>query len=534
MLQQSSNKVAALNWVQFGSQALFFLFIFALLFSRAMNYGLSHDEYQFVASGQLFESKLLLPYVDYPFLHMPYMAFANAPVLKLTEYDLLAARGFSALCATLSAVLIFYLADKLLSHWRQPYRSLTGAFAVLLFVTNPIFRGADGLALNHSLPALLSLAAFMLYYAGARKSRPELFFFLSGLMVGLAAGTRLSYAVLLGPFLGAVFLFPFDQALSSRLRGVFSFSAGVFLALLPAFFLFILAPQEFYYGNYVYFRLNTIYRELLQHEIAMTTAGKLGYFYEVVLKSPINLAIYTGVLIFSLAAAVKVWMTKEQRFFELALVGVLSLFLLLSAFAPTPSWSQYFFAPLPFLVTGLLYGLSVFSHNRPYLSGIFLTLLVGITLTNGTLPGILRDLSSLNRPENWQPVHVHRFASQLSSLVGQGKVLTLAPIIPLEAGMNTYEMFAVGPFSWRTAYILSEQKRREYGVIAHTELEEFLKDQPPEAILVGFEGYNSGFTRLDKEGVESPFRQYAMQNGYQPLEMPAEFTELEILLWVRE
>jgi len=55
-----------------------FILICGLLFSRAMNSYISHDEYQFVASAQLLVSRGLLPYIDYPYLHMPYMVFFNS------------------------------------------------------------------------------------------------------------------------------------------------------------------------------------------------------------------------------------------------------------------------------------------------------------------------------------------------------------------------------------------------------------------------------------------------------------------------
>ena len=74
----------------------FFAFLCILSYSRALNRGISHDEYQFIASGELLARHALLPYVDYPFLHMPYIAFANA-IPAFFSYKMLAVRIFNSI-----------------------------------------------------------------------------------------------------------------------------------------------------------------------------------------------------------------------------------------------------------------------------------------------------------------------------------------------------------------------------------------------------------------------------------------------------
>src|SRR5512139_2300609 len=105
-------KASHFGWVLFFT--LFFLLIFSLLFSRVMITTLNHDEYQFVAGGELLAERGLLPYRDYPFLHMPYMLMANALVFRLTEYDFLAARLLTAACGLASAGLLFHFVFRLL------------------------------------------------------------------------------------------------------------------------------------------------------------------------------------------------------------------------------------------------------------------------------------------------------------------------------------------------------------------------------------------------------------------------------------
>ena len=87
---------------------------------------LNHDEYQFVAGGELLAERGLLPYRDYPFLHMPYMVFANALVFRLTEVDFLAARLLTAACGLASAGLLFHFVFRLLRGQRKARSISTG------------------------------------------------------------------------------------------------------------------------------------------------------------------------------------------------------------------------------------------------------------------------------------------------------------------------------------------------------------------------------------------------------------------------
>ena len=69
-------------------------------------------------------------------------------------------------------------------------------------------------------------------------------------------------------------------------------------------------------------------------------------------------------------------------------------------------------------------------------------------------------------------------------------------------------------FSWRTSLLLTAERRADYKVVSPEELRALLEAQPPEAVLVGFEEPNPGFERNDMGGLERPFSEFAIQNGY--------------------
>lgn len=509
-------------------------FVFLILFSIAVTEGLSHDEYQFISSGQLLAERGLLPYLNYPFLHMPYIVAINALLAKLSTYDFLAIRVFNAITGTISAIILIYLARRILEKSNPALIYFSGFLSCLFLITDQISILIYGRALNHALPILLSLVAYTFYYEGSRGNHLSLFYFLSGLVSGLATGIRLSYAVLIPAFAFAIFLFPFEQSLRSRTRNVLKFGTGIFIASIPILIFYLLAPNQFYYGNYIYTRLNTIYREILGFTDAMTLSSKFGLFSIAVLSKPANFLLYSITFLLLLIGLLKIMRSKDQSYFQAVFVGVLSLVLLMTAFTPTPAWPQYFIAPLPFLIISFLYGLAKIEKKWPSFSWVLIgTALISI-FTSGGIGSVGKAISETKNLEKWKPLQLHQFASEIQKFVPEGKVLTLAPIIPLEVGLETYEIFAVGPFSWRTAHLVGESARKELSIISYHELDEYLETQPPEAILVGVEQYYDGFRPNDTGGLEKPFTEYAVRNGYKPVNMYAQFADLNLILWIKE
>jgi hypothetical protein len=353
-------------------------------------------------------------------------------------------------------------------------------------------------------------------------------------MVALAMGVRLSYAVLVPVFACAIFIYPFDQGIRSRLRNAAIYASGLFIGLLPALILYLMAPGPFFYGNYVYPHWNPIYRQILLHPEVMTVVQKAKFFRQLVHRSPIDLLLYWAGLIYLPVALVQLLRFKDRFHFEALFAAGLSLVLFLSAFGPTPSQPQYFFAPLPFLVIVFLYALSDIIRKKLWPGIALVSFALILIISNKTASKVSADLAGLRHPEDWQPLQLHRFALQIQALVPEGKVLTLAPIVPLEAGLDTYEMFAVGPFSWRTANLLGKQMREEYRIISYKELDAFLESDPPSAILVGVEANYEGFRPGDDGGLERPFIDYAVRSGFRPIEFPNEFAGIPTTLWVRE
>lgn len=481
----------------------FFFLVFLLLFGLNMQRGLDHDEHMYVAAGKLLADRSLLPYRDYHYLHLPNLTFAYAFLFLFTDHLLLAGRTFSVLCALGTLGVIFAVAFGLFRGQRYWVRFLIAAGSVVLIAMNPVFIFTSGRAWNHDPSVLLALLAFVLLAGGARRRRPGPWVFLSGLCLGLAVGTRASFALGIVPFLALVWLHPHLARRGRQVPMLLAFGGGVGVSLLPAFFLWTLAPGRFWFDNVGFQHFNTLYRQAVAHQRAMTALGKLSFFRDV-LSDPGNLVLSLAFVacVGSVGPRGLRGRLRRCRRVEVLFVLILLPFLLMGAFAPTPSWYQYFYAPIPFVVLGILYAIASVSDRRDRVRrGLAVLAVAAVVSAVYGLPSY-RHVGGLWRPDEWFPVRVHRIGVGIKAAVGGGRVLTLAPLYPLEGGADIYAEFAAGPFVWRVAPLVPEPKRREFNVIAEAELGPLLAARPARAVLLGFEG------RL-----EEPFVDYAKANA---------------------
>jgi hypothetical protein len=475
-----------------------FLAILLLLFARTAARELNHDEHQFIAPPALLLRDGLLPYRDYAYFHMPNLIFVFAPLFAGTSHLFLAARTFNTSCAALLLLTLFVIAARRFRAM-QEIRWLIAFSFVLVLSLNPFFRYTAGRAWNHDLPVLTSVGAFLALLQACTGKRGWLWMGLSGALLGCAIGTRLSFAPLLAPFFIVAFLFSTPGR--QRICCLTNLTIGLAIALLPTALLFFAAPSQFLFGNFTYNgTLNPLYHEsLFPGEFALLR--KFAFPLQQLLKSPSDLALVGGFFYFGLRPWWRAGWRNISEHRETVALGLILVFLFLGCLAATPSHRQYYYPLVPFLLLGNVYGIARDGKWRVRTSWLVIATLFASLLE--TIPDFHYN-STILRPAQWPVVTVHARAEQMRELLAEGRVLTLAPIFPLEANLQIYPELADAPFVWRTATLVDKPTQAANRILDPTDLEEFFRFAPPNAILTDFEHAE----------IEAPLVTYAKAHGY--------------------
>lgn len=469
----------------FRETAAVFLIVCAValpfILSLGMTKALSHDEHQHVAAGALVAREGLLPYRDFPHLHTPYLAFVYALLFRTTDHLLLAARLFSVVCATAMLGVLGAVAHGLFRDRGKWCAAGVCAGAVLLCATAGVFGITTARAWNQEPALLFALLAFLAHATGIARQRNG-WFVSSGLLLGFSIGLRITFAPLVAPFGLALLLYlppPRWQP-----RTMLCFAAGLFVGTFGILCLAIEAPEQTFFGNFEFAKINVQYRYSSGNPRTMTVFKKLRYLWKEILRRefPLMAACALPMLVSRFTRT-----AGDRRRFEGGFVWLAMPFVLMGCLAPTPLYPQYFYPLIPFLILAALHALA---GIPPETARFRRTLAIGAAIVVASYAmGVhsyshLRDLRS---PMEWVPFRLHARGEKLRAQVPRGRVLTLAPIYPLEGGLAIYPSFSTGPFAWRLAPFVEPAKAARLGLLTPLTLARGLDGDVPSAILLNIE-----------------------------------------------
>ena len=483
-----------------------------LVFGLALTKGLSHDEHQHVAAGALLAHEGLLPYVDYPHFHTPYLAFVYGLIFRATDHLLLGARLFSAACAAAIVGVMGMIAAQALRERDSRVRHAGVLGAVLLCLSSAVFARTTGKAWNQEPALLCALLAFIALLAALPEAR-RVRMAVAGLLLGLAIGFRITYAPLVAPFALAIFLAP-----ATRERWLSSFlclATGLAVALAGVGWFFAVAPEQTFFGNFEFAQVNVTYRFATGDPRTMTILKKLRYVWKEIIRTDAGLALAFFVPIsaaFMAARASAARLSVELR----VLLWTLP-FLLIGSLAPSPMFEQYFYPFVPWLILGAIFALAAIPARSPWFRRGAWGAAAAVLLSLGMGVRWFRDFDDVFRPAKWAPIEIHAKSEPMRGQAGRGRVLTLAPLFPLEAGCRIYPAFATGPFAWRIAPFMDAAKAARLKMVVPATLPQLLDADPPAAMLTGHE-----------ERGEELLSDYAAKHGYRRLAGPGDEE-----LWVR-
>src|SRR5262249_51155123 len=156
----------------------------------------------------------------------------------------------------------------------------------LVFLSSRLFTYASGWAWNHDTSVLCLLGALLLHFRGLERGRVWPFV-AAGLLLGLAIGIRLSFALAFLPLRLSVCLSPSALTPRRRVPALTLAALAPALALAPPWVPLLRSPDRFFFGPLPSPRLCGLFSQGFQ-TTAMTPAGKLLHLAQTFLTDPGN------------------------------------------------------------------------------------------------------------------------------------------------------------------------------------------------------------------------------------------------------
>lgn len=555
---------------------LFGLLLLPLLLGMAMRKVINHDEHQFIAAGVLIARQGLVPFLDFPYFHLPGLSYLYAGAFLWSDRLLLTARGLAVGAAWLMLLLLLVAPLGLFQRQQRIPSGATGApqkrgstlnwtrwagvLIVLLLISTQTFRYTMGWAWNHDVPVLLLCVAVWVQLRLAiahRPGSPPLYaYLLIGLLMGLATAMRASFA--LPALVFALFALPplqislsasatakpepgWRAGLLRRLgqpaawRPILWLGVGGLIGSLPGWVFFPIAPAQFLFGNFEYVRLNTAH----YLETGGLAPGE-GWRQKWEMTRDTLITVWRAnfaLVLLSVVQTVRVvYMNRGRAMPGLGFLGVLIPAALVSGYAPTPMQVQYIYLAFPLLA---LLNLALLAYDPMPRLGMGLLLVAALYGASQAGADFRDSWAAAWQPGTWVPVQVHAHGQQIARLVENnrtwqaapafsqalhdGPIITLAPIYALEGGAQIRPELVSGPFGWRVANLVAPSVRRAMDIVGPDELLPEMAGHPPQALLVGIHGAHAP--------LEPPLNEFAQTFGYVPIAIPG-FASEPGTLWL--
>lgn len=510
MLRQQSNAALTRNGVLQPIVIAGIAIMFAGLAGRLLSYPLNRDEHMFIGVASQLQNNDL--YQDLGFNHLPNLAYFLSAIYQTTGSDYFLLTGRIAVLASWAAALAaLWLIGRLLNIGLLPI-----AISMTLLMGNVLLLGEPGmLATNNFIPIPLALSAFYFLLRGLHETSPSpASSFLAGVCVSLAVGVKANYIFLAPCFALAALLAPATRPLRERVfRAFVPLTLGGLIGGLPTIAYFISNSQALLAHTIRYFtELQTQFWANSSEPQISTIPAKVLLAEDIWFSNASLLAMVGLAALFVIPVITRGLRGAFYVFWHWPLILLLATIALgfVIAFVPSPSFSQYFVPPIPFIIVAILV-LFARLDNLERARALPCLVAIGFLSIVGSASRILPGIPELFRPANWTGVKIHREAQALAQDMGlsQGaKIATLSPVLALEAGGTIYPEFAAGPFVYRVADYIPPEDTQYYRVTSEKDLPAFLDANPPAAIAAD-----------PSEPIEKAFMDYAQARGYREVSM---------------
>lgn len=494
-------------WLVFGLVAV-------TLFCAGLALRLDHDEAQFIASGYMIANQDLHPILDFVYYHQPLYSYIYALIFQFSSGSLLlVARVFCGLSVLFSLLLILnHLLRKVKGSNYTVWDKLVFPTGLLLSIglTSGLLRGFT--AWNHAFPSFLLLASYLILLKSNRHFIPQKIL-LAGFLFALAVALRASLAPMVLPLFGGLFFY--SIAFSQRLKLAAYFVLGCLIGSIPVFSFMLLDFDAFYF-NIIQFHTDFDEQYLFDQGRASELPERLALAWKYLMGTN-NLYLILSIILISILFFVKRKKdsANEASFSIWFSISVFAMSVV-SALTKNVTFHQYYYLPLMLIaILGVEMYPRLTRDSRRIVA--FGTLAFGIALLIDGSSSYKRMVRALENDASFFALQSAEEGSYIREQAGEGFILTLSPIFPLEGGNNIYPEFVTSPFAYRTRDYIPEEYRKLYSVVGEKDLDSFMKDKEPCAVYTGWESKHD-------MGLED----WAQRNGFEPKE-----TLLGKTLWLK-
>jgi hypothetical protein len=271
-----------------------------------------------------------LPYHDFYYPQMFLLPYVYGAWMKLFGYSWYGARLLSAILSVALGLLVCREVTRLTG------ARVWGGLVGVLFAFTGLAFGWYPLIKTFVLPTLLLFAAYAVLSTGSRWR-----WVASGFLLGLSVACRVYVIGVTPAFLLEIYLT--EKELKPRLMQLARFAVGLVLALLPTEFFFLLDPETFVFNIVGSQTIRTEFSRMSwwdQKTLAPKTLLALG------LAEGATSLQFILLFVLNIASWVSCALSRER----LPLASSIAILLTLASLLPTPTYTQYFCMPIPFLL----------------------------------------------------------------------------------------------------------------------------------------------------------------------------------------
>jgi hypothetical protein len=490
-------RMRALTW----RHLLIGLGLLVVLVAAALRSDLDWDENMYLAAGVLSRDHVI--YRDFAFLQTPYLPLLYGFVFRVTgtTHFLLAARLVNVVFAWTLVVLAFAIA-------RRAAGDAIGFCVAILIACNEIILLRLSTSCNDVLPMTASLGAcLLLTQALADADGAELAPWrtaAAGALLAIATGSKLYYAVTLPAAALVLCVLPTGVPVGRRLvQGVVPLAAGALVALAPILIMLARNWRVMAFDLVGYHLTNSRWRMLYPDPTPIPTRPIRVWR---VASLPTNATLILLLVFFGLQLRRRL-RTPDSAWLFLSLTVACGL----ASLVPKPSWEHYFILPIPFaaLLVAFLY-----ARLEPEQKTAALRVLVSAAVIAAIFGGmrLLRHMVVWRHLDDSLVADVHDDADHgLRPLVGKGRVATLFPLCPIEAGASIYPQLATAAFTYRVGDMVPDDLSQAARITSPHRIAALLDAETPAGILVGFEPTHE---------LEVPLVRWAEAHHYRRIDHP--------------